>query len=97
LYSMAKKCQNTIGQSFSYNSWIRCLQTHVDMDIFLILVYGMCAQSMSEPFSHILYVWHTSAWGITWPLWIYLYSYVPLFQNSCSGWAVYAWTSCSGT
>jgi hypothetical protein len=41
--------------SLSYNSRIKCFQTHVDMDIFLVLVCGTHAQSMSLHFSYTLY------------------------------------------
>jgi hypothetical protein len=41
--------------SISYNSQIRCSQTHVDMDIFSSLVCGARAQDSSAPFSYFLY------------------------------------------
>jgi hypothetical protein len=41
--------------SFSYKSEIKCFGTHVDMDIFLVLVCGNRAQSLSAPFLYTLY------------------------------------------
>jgi hypothetical protein len=41
--------------SFSYNSQIKWFRTHVNTDIFLVLICGIRAQSLSAPFSYTLY------------------------------------------
>jgi hypothetical protein len=54
-HSAAKMCRSTIlhvPHSFSYNSQIKCFRTHVDMDIFLVLVCGNRTQSLSTTFSY---------------------------------------------
>jgi hypothetical protein len=49
--------------SFSYNSQIKCFRTHVDMDMFfLILVCRTRTQSLSAPFSYTMY--KTENWFI---------------------------------
>jgi hypothetical protein len=50
--------------TFSYNSQIKCFRTHVDMDIFLVLVCGIRAQSLSAPFSYTLCSYTEKHWHL---------------------------------
>jgi hypothetical protein len=51
-HSAAEMCRSTfmhVQYSFSYNSQMKCFRTHVGVDIFLVLVSGTYAQSLSVP------------------------------------------------
>jgi hypothetical protein len=51
----AKMCRSTIVHYLSCSSQIKCFRSHVFMDFILVLVCGTRAQSLSTPFSYILY------------------------------------------
>jgi hypothetical protein len=57
-HSMAKMWWNIIMHYFSYNSQIKCFQTHVGMEIFPALLCETHFQNLSANFSYTLYRWN---------------------------------------